>query len=74
VSRTSYPSLVLSLTTLGEKPYITLVIIGMSIDVEFHIDVGGDNFDIESFYGLRKFDLLQHLIDFSPNNHILHCS
>jgi hypothetical protein len=31
-----------------------MCILVISIDIEFHIDIGDDHIDIESFYGLEK--------------------
>jgi hypothetical protein len=37
-------------------------ILGISIDVKFHIDIGGGHIDIESFYRFKKI-----LTDPAPN-------
>jgi hypothetical protein len=30
----------------------------MSIEVKFHVDIGGDHIDIESFYRFRQFSIV----------------
>jgi hypothetical protein len=39
--------------------------------MKFHMAIGGDHNDIESFYRFRKFLIFQHLINFSLKHHIL---
>jgi hypothetical protein len=38
----------------GEKAAVNYFLAAMSINMKFHIDVGSDHFDTESFYWFRK--------------------
>jgi hypothetical protein len=46
------------------------LLVGMSIDIKFHADIGGGHIETHSFCWFRKFQLLQHIINFNLKQRI----